>query len=468
MKFTAQILNQHNIENIHDQTIYLLGKHGIAIEDNEIIDLLRKHGAELNNSKVKFPEKLISESLKTTPSEFKLSARNPDKNIHIGKNHPAVLAPAAGFIQVSSFSEGIRHCTKEDYKNFLSLSQIGSVDVNQIGLLYPDNIERTVDFCLQANEAIHLCNKPIFGLTQNEEIAQHTINMAKIAVDRACENYIIGIVNGISPLKWDSTMLGAIKAFALSKQPLVVSVCSMAGSTSPVNLTQTILQNNAEVLTGIIVAQLINPGTPIVYGNTSAVVDFRSMNLAIGSPETQVIGIASSQLADYYKIPFRGGGSLTDSKEFDIQAGIESALNLSMSILPKYDLIMQAIGVSESFMTLSYEKWIIDEEIIERLKYLNNYKINKLNSSDSDMIASVAEGESFMLHPDTLLNFKNEIFHATISDRTTRPTWNKFNTHIQQKAEIIWKDKLKNFTPPTISKSTSKALHDYISRNFNV
>lgn len=147
-------------------------------------------------------------------------------------------------------------------------------------------------------------------------------------------------------------------AYAANNQPLVLACCSMAGFTSPTTLSATVIQNNAEILAGIVLSQLVRPGAPVVYGNTSTITDMSSMNLCIGAPEYQLISTAASQLEKYYKIPYRSGGGLTDAKDPDIQAGIEATTNLLLSIANGVNFILHAVGIMESFMSVSYEKWI--------------------------------------------------------------------------------------------------------------
>jgi trimethylamine--corrinoid protein Co-methyltransferase len=234
----------------------------------------------------------------------------------------------------------------------------------------------------------------------------------------------------------------------------------MAGATSPATLAATVIQNNAEVLAGLVLAQLINPGTPVVYGNTSSVTDLRSMNLSIGAPECPLLMAAFSQLARYYQLPFRSGGGLTDAKDLDAQAGMESATNLLCTYFSGVDFVLHAIGITESFLGVDYEKWICDEEIIARIRRLTR-GLGEVSGSLLPLIARPAG--HFLDSEDTLRNHKKEFFQPVVSDRNSFETWSSGNRDYRARAESVWTSRLEKFVAPLLPEEILKELIDYLS-----
>jgi len=286
--------------------------------------------------------------------------------------------------------------------------------------------------------------------------------MARIAAGNMGEHYIIGIVNSLSPMAWDERMLEGIWAYAGKRQPLVITCCSMAGFTSPTTLATTLVQNNAEILAGIILAQLINPGTPVVYGNTSTVTDMQTMNLCIGAPEYALLSTASAQLARFYGLPYRSGGGLTDAKEVDAQAGIEAMTNLLYTMANNVDFVLHSVGIMESFLCINYEKWIMDEEILGRiLRMLRG--VGELPDGAVDLLSEVDPSGHFLDQPDTLLNFRNVFFRPALSDRSNWDSWVKKKKSFREAVHEIWKSRLMNFTPPELPLATETELKRYIN-----
>ena len=175
----------------------------------------------------------------------------------------------------------------------------------------------------------------------------------------------------LTPLSYDDNMLGAIMAYAEFGQPQLVNSLSIAGMTTPATIAGLVSVQNAEVLAGIVLSQLVNPGAPIVYSASGSNGDMSNGALAIGSPEDAVVSLVNGQLAKYYKIPCRISGALSDSKMMDSQAAYESAITLMMAQMAGGNFILHAAGIIESYNCTSFEKLIVDNEIIGYLKRIN-------------------------------------------------------------------------------------------------
>ena len=467
MRLVVEALTEGQLKAVHRATLDLLARHGIAIHHAPSRQIFEQHGATVDGEMVKIPEKLIEEALHTAPASFSVIGRNPARTISIGQQYAPVFGPAAGPVYVTDLGGGRRPARLEDLRNFLALAQSSEhIGVVAAGLLEPNDLPRKGKHLTVMMETVKLSDKPIIGLSLGKEVSEDCIAMAYIATEGAGQYYLFGIVNTLSPMAWDEKMLEAIWAYAGKNQPLVITCCSMAGFTSPTTLAATLVQNNAEVLAGVVLAQLINPGTPVVYGNTSTTTDMLSMNLCIGAPEYAILSTAFAQLARCYGLPFRSGGGLTDAKEVDAQAGIEAATNLIFTMANNVDFVLHTIGIMESFLSISYEKWIMDEEICGRNMRMCQ-GIGELPATAVELIGKVGPGGYYLDQDDTLLNWKGTFFRPQVSDRSNWDGWLTKNKTFQQRAQEIWMKRLENFVPPELSLAVDAELKEYIDRSPN-
>lgn len=451
MRFTAEALTKEQIVDIHNLTLDLLENTGIAMHHEPSRKIFAQNRCDVKGEIVRIPGTLVMEMLKRLPKSFTVVGRNPLRQVKIGEGNDPVWGPAAGPVFVTDSNKNRRPGTLKDLENFLALSQSSPyIGVACSGILSPADVTPREKHLKAMGETIRISDKPLVGLALGKKVSDDCIKMARIAAGDQGEYYIIGIVNSLSPMAWDERMLEAIWAYAGERQPLILTCCSMAGFTSPTTLASTLVQNNAEVLAGIILCQLINPGTPVVYGNTSTITDMLTMNLCIGAPEYALLSTACAQLAGFYGVPFRSGGGLSDAKELDPQAGIESTTNLLFSMANQVDFVLHALGVMESFLSISYEKWIMDEEILGRIYRLRR-GIGVLPKDAEALISGVGAAGHYLDQADTMRNFRDVFYRPLISDRGNWDNWlGKEKTYAQKAADACQK-RLEDFNPPQLS-----------------
>jgi trimethylamine--corrinoid protein Co-methyltransferase len=461
MRFGVEALTGKQLKAVHQATLELMASYGVAIEHAPSRDIFQDNGAQVEGELVKIPSEMVEKALGSAPSSFTVIGRN-NRSVTIGDNHGPVIAPAAGAIFVSSCGFERRRANFDDLRNFLRLAQSSEqVDVTCSGILDPGDLTNEEKYLFPMLEAIKLSDKPVLGFSLGKEVADNSIALAEIATDGKGEHYILGVANTHSPMAWDKLMLEGIWSYAAKKQPLIMTCCSMAGFTSPTTLTSTIIQNNAEILAGIVLAQLINPGTPVVYGNTSTITDMMTMNLCIGAPECALIGTASVQLAHFYGIPCRCGGGLNDAKVLDVQAGIESATNLLFVYANGVDFVLHGLGIMESFLGINYEKFIIDEEICGRMKRILR-GCGDVPDNALEVIKEVGYKGNFLDHPDTMANFRSEFFRPQASDRHSWGSWAGTKKDVNETAREIWEKRLARFEAPELSEITLKQLNKFV------
>ena len=450
--------NETDIENLHDQTLALLARTGVRLCHQEARDLFQKAGAKIDGETVKIPPILVEQALTSVAPAFSLRARNEENSIVVGEGRP-VFGPTVGVVFVSDPKQGRRHSTAKDHEDLLKLSQTSPYcALACAGLIYPDAYRGKEGLIQQMKNALLLSDKPVLALTQDQEIAEITLAMAALSMgDEGC--YAMGICNTLSPLAWDEKMLGALMAFARAGQPVVAACCSILGLTSPIGIAETVVVNNAEVLAGVILTQLVREGTPVVYGNTSAAVDMRTMAIALGAPEYAQIEAIGRALARRYGLPYRSGGGLTDAKVVDAQAGVESALNLAVAVANHNDLIFHALGSMESFLSVSYEKWLLDEETLGRLVHMT---ASPAPAADTPALAAeVGIMGSYLTHPTTFAQYKAVLHTPPLANRDNYESWAAKDTSLLREASRLIASRINAYEQPPTDKKIAAKLNRF-------
>jgi Trimethylamine:corrinoid methyltransferase len=309
--------------------------------------------------------------------------------------------------------------------------------------------------------------KPLMGGTLGYEVSKQCIELAAIpfgGTDAIKDKPIMSSIPcTLTPLSYDPAMIGAIIAYAEYGQVQLVNSLVIAGATTPVTLAGAIALQNAEVLAGIMLSQLVNPGTPVVYSAAGTNADMRSGSLAIGSPEDALFSLVNGQLAKYYNIPCRISGALTDSKLVDAQAGYESMMNLMTAQMAGGNFILHGVGILETYNCTSYEKLIMDNELIGMVKRINRgVEVNE-DTLAFDVIEEVGPEGAFIGHLHTLMNFREELYMPSLSDRNTAVKWKADGAKsAEQNANAQWKKMLEEYEEPKLSPEVDAEMRKYI------
>ncbi|MDH3877200.1 MAG: trimethylamine methyltransferase family protein, partial [Desulfobacterales bacterium] len=361
------LLSREDFDKIHHATLEIFKDVGLAFHEPEALEIFSRCGARVDGNVVFIEEGLVDKALKSAPAEFQIEGRNPAKSVTIGGQH-LVLAPGYGSPFMVTKDGEQREAVMEDYDNFCKLVQTSKyIDMNGCLMVEPSDRPAETAHLDQVFSNLVLCDKPCLGSSVSRQAAIDSIEMAAIAWGgkEKIKNrpVIMGIISSLSPLQYSAEMAGALIEYARHGQVSMLALLMQAGATGPVTLPGLLAVQNAEVLAGIILAQLVNPGSPVIYGTTSTITEMRTGGLAIGAPELSMIQNATMQMAQFYGLPSRGSGGLTDAHFPDMQAGIESTLALSQTIMSGANFILHACGILGSYISMSYEKFLADEEL---------------------------------------------------------------------------------------------------------
>jgi len=255
----------------------------------------------------------------------------------------------------------------------------------------------------------------------------------------------------ISPLLVDELYGDIMVEVAKHGIPLAVPCEPQTGSTSPITLAGNITMFAADTLTGVTIAQLANPGTPVLCGYVGTITDLRSMGYLSGALESGLLNAGAAQLAQSWEIPFYATAGMSDSKTIDVQTGYESAMTTLLVSLSGANYIHDAAGLMEFAMTASYEKYVIDNEIIGMaLRALRGVEVNP-ETIGSDLIKSVGPGGYFLRQPHTVKHMRSEFFFPKLSDRELREDWEaQGSLDARQRANAIAREILDEHQPEPI------------------
>ena len=269
----------------------------------------------------------------------------------------------------------------------------------------------------------------------------------------------------LSPLGYSYEVLDNIMGLVEEGQPVTIITCSMTNLTAPAALLGSVIQNNATILAGIVLTQLINPGCPVIYGTVSSPTDMRTVSLAIGAPEAQLIQMASLALGRYYQLPVRTGIAGTDSLKPDYQAGVESFMILMTTYLGKSDFVLNHAGILQSYALGSYEKFVLDEEVNRILMRLN------LGMDISDMRAEKVFAEIKKAGPlgnylsgRTPKEYRQEHWLTKLFNRQAgnpQPIFDEIGD-LRERASKEVEERVAGYTLPDLTKTQKDILNRYL------
>lgn len=468
MLLKYNILTDEQLQTIHMNTMKILEDVGVEFSYDPAIEVFKKHGQKIDGHRVYFQRDFIEEKIEEAPSEFTLHARNPEHNLLCGGNN-TIFMPGYGAPFIHDVNGEKRSATMEDYDRFVKLAG-ASKNLHMTGgnVVEPQDVPDCVRHMKMMYSHIVNSDKCYMGSASGYEKAKDSIEIAALlhgGLDVIKKNpALICLINSVTPLKYDDRMLSALMAYAEAGQATVIASLVMSGSTGPGTISGALSVQNAEVLAGIALSQCINPGTPVVYGSTSAITDMSSGALAIGNPECALFTSASAQLARLYGLPSRGGGGLTDSKIVDAQAGYESMMTLFAASAAGINFVLHTAGILQYYMAMSYEKFMVDDEIAGMLlRYINGVDMSEEKLA-FDVISKVGPGGHYLTQKHTRKNYKLEFYKPALSDKQSYDGWGKDKLTTNQKANQKWQDVLNNYNPPQLDQNIKQKIDEYIEK----
>ncbi|MDR3134877.1 MAG: trimethylamine methyltransferase family protein [Deltaproteobacteria bacterium] len=420
-------LSESDLNQIHQASMALLKETGIVFNDPESLEIFKKHGVKVDGKKVYPTEADILKALETSPETFVVKALNPDKSRPVGLDD-YVLLPGYGAPFVTLPDGSQRKSDFADYVNFCKLVQTSqSIDMNGFLMVEPcDSDHRAAHLDMLLAGLFH-CDKPLMGTPINRKAAADCVEILSIAYgghnNLMDQPATISLINSLSPLQFSEEMASSLVQLVRGGQAVCVAALIMSGSSGPITIPGVLTLQNAEILAGLLLAQLIRPGSPVIYGSTSSAMDLKSGALSCGAPELSMFVSFTAQMARYYHLPSRSGGGLTDALVVDAQAGAESAMALLTAVNTGINFILHTCGILGSYISMSFEKFLLDEEIGAMIRRL--VKPTPVNQETIDLasIVKVGPGGHYLTQPRTTKLCRKEIYQTKLMNRQNLEGW---------------------------------------------
>jgi trimethylamine--corrinoid protein Co-methyltransferase len=433
MQFRPQlkVLSDEQVYDIHQAALEILWRTGVLVKAPAARDLLRRAGAVVDEETMvcRIPGYVIEEALERAPSSFTLHARDPANDVHVS-TRSLHYEPMIGRLNCYDYASGTTHrTTLEDVGHLVKLADaLPNYHLLHSGAIMPqiEGVPIRATHVYGYLQSVRNSSKVIKATSRERIMAEDCLRMVAVVAGGEDElrrrPFTFTTDNPVAPLHHDRDQMEGALEFARYGLPIDVTSEPQAGATSPVTLAGLLAQQTADVVSGITIIQLANPGNPVWYGTCGSIMDMRVGRIAIGAFEMGLINVASAQIAHFYDIPCRGTASATDSKLLDIQAGYEKATVLTMAALGGVNKIFYP-GTMEGALTISKESLVIDDEIIGGLyRVLEGVDVSQATLA-VDVIDRVGPGGHFLGQRHTMQFLEREQFIPPLGDRQTREKW---------------------------------------------
>ncbi len=461
------VLSLDQVQAIHNAALKVLRDTGLRVLHPPARSYFAAAGARIIEERVRLDPDLIAERLKTVPKSFTLTARNPAKNLRLG-GPDTVFASVGGPAYVMDAEHGRRDGTFAEMENYLRLIQSLNV-IHQEGggpfepMDLPPNTRHLDIYLAQITLLDKSWQTQTLGHARTMDGLEMAALMLQTPVDRL-PTTLLGIINTNSPLQLDVPMAEGLIAMAHYGQVNVITPFTLAGAMAPVTIAGALTLQHAEALAGIVLTQIVTPGVPVMYGGFTSNVDMRSGSPAFGTPEYTKAAQASGQLARHIGVPFRSS-NVTAANAVDAQAAYESQMALWGSVMGGAHLIEHAAGWMHGGLTASFEKLILDAEMLAMMQAYLTPIATDPDSLATEAIAAIGPGGHFFGADHTMTRYENAFYTPLISNWDNYPQWlQKGSIDATARATQVWKQMLAEHEDPGLDPAVWETLTAYVTR----
>jgi trimethylamine--corrinoid protein Co-methyltransferase len=316
---------------------------------------------------------------------------------------------------------------------------------------------------------VALTDKPTFIYSRGREAVADSLEILRIAqgVDQqafAKRVHCYTVVNANSPLQLDELMCAGIIDFAKAQQAMILTPFTLAGAMAPVTIPGALAQQNAEALAGIALAQIVQPGAPVVYGGFTSNVDMKTGAPAFGTPEYVKAAFASGQLARRYQLPYRTS-NVNASNAPDAQSAYESQMSCWGAIMGGCNILLHGAGWLEGGLTASLEKFVIDIEMLQMFASLMQPVVCDQDTLAVSAFDEIDPGGHFFGTQHTLERYETAFYTPLLSDWSNFETWTERGSiDATQRANHIARKALGDFIPPPLDEAKREEIDAFIEK----
>lgn len=422
-------LTDEAMQMVHETAMRIIDEVGFEVNSETALELFEGAGARVDKEKrrVCLSQDRVMELIDMAPSEITLCGQDEKHDLLLGGQR--VYAGTGGTaLYIYHPDTGQKHpASLEDLKRIARL--VDGLDNIHFFLLptYPNELAPGRVDVNRFFAGLDNTTKHVMGGVYTLDGVKQVIKMAEIiagSADKLRQRPIISMITcSISPLKMDGTYGDLLVPIAKSGIPVACPAEPLCGATSPVTLAGNLTIQIVDSLMGVLLTQIINPGAPVILGSVATSTDLTDLKYLAGSIEMGLLNAAGAQMAQFYKLPFYATAGMTDSKVLDAQSGYESALTNLLCALAGANYIHDAAGLMEFAMTVCYEKYVIDNEILGMvMRAVEGVNVND-ETLAFDLIKQVGPGGNFVAAKHTRRFMRSEHYQPSLSDRRSRDEW---------------------------------------------
>jgi trimethylamine--corrinoid protein Co-methyltransferase len=429
MKPLIQILSDQEVALLHNHALRILKEIGMRLPHEEALELMSQNGAEIvGGNVVRIPEQLVGSAIAAVPKrrDVTLYGRDPKHDVTFEKHEPALACMTMAVNVIDPHTRRKRPATNDDLAVLTRIAdQLEHIRVNG-GLVTPQEVPGKFNDWYTWATTIKNTTKHITGGMLGARCVQDAAAMGAIALgDEKLfreRPFISGWVLTLPPLGIDSESLEALMEMSRLKIPVMLSSGPILGTSSPVTIAGTIAQTHAEILGGIVVSQLTNPGAPIVYTSFARGVDMKTGNVSMACPEFGILKVGLAQMGQYLELPIRMPSMLRDAKVLDAQAGFETGMigtvtGLNADLMDAMQLDMDLV--------VDFPDLVFCDECMAGIRRMARELVVDEDSLALEIIKEVGPGGTFLTHPHTFENFRRELWMPKLMERRNWESWER-------------------------------------------
>jgi len=432
--------------------------------------LYRQAGAQVDETTlvVRLDRQLVADSLATAPRDFTMHSVDPERHVPLSPGCVA-FAPTSGPPNIMDTERGRRSGTLDDFTNMVKLCQSFEVIHVLGGTTEPQDIPVHIRHLAVTRAQLLYSDKIPLVFSRGHKQVADNFELIRLAHGISPEEfrsrpYTYTVINTNSPLQLDIPMADGIIDFAAAGQVLIITPFTLAGAMAPVTIAGALTLAHAEALAGLTLAQIVRPGAPIVYGSFTSNVDMKSGSPAFGTPEYVKAAFGAGQMARYLGLPWRSSNA-TASNTPDAQSVYESQMSLWGALFGGCNFILHAAGWLESGLTTSYEKFILDIEMLQMFAEM----FQPVGATPADLaldaVAEVGPGGHFFGCAHTMERYRSAFYAPLVSDWRNYGSWADDGAKTAtERASGIWRSTLAQYVAPKRDPAILEALEAYIAR----
>ncbi|MEO0751648.1 MAG: trimethylamine methyltransferase family protein [Pseudomonadota bacterium] len=462
-------MTPEQVERIDAASMDILENVGVVFRDDIAIADWKRMGADIRDGdRVHLDRGLVRELIATIPETFTYHARNPANNLPFGKDH-AIFVPMTGAPYMRDLNDERRNPMMEDLSNFHKLAHmLPSLHSSAHHIVEPYDHPISQRHLRITYSSMKYSDKTFMGMTTSPKNAEDVMDMCAILFgEEFMETHPVctGNCNGNSPLVWDETMLGAMRAFNKRNQPVLCSPFVLGGANTPASVAPSVAQLNAEALSALAYTQVVRKGCPAIYGHYLSTVSMKSGAPMAGTPEISLMNLMIGQMARHYGVPWRSSNTLGGAKTFDAQAGYESATTLMALQMAGTNYMWHSAGWNEAGMHCSMAKFVVDaEQCAMAYRMAQGIRWDDFDEAVA-AVGDIGPGGHYLGHPHTLENFQRAFFMPELFDNNSIEQWvAEGAVEVNERALNYTRNLLNSYEEPKLDEGVNEALLDYIAR----